>query len=58
MPNVYRAVGALASRRVQDALQMSQVVEADEGLVGRPEHFALFETLVREAERERVLQAA
>jgi putative glutamine amidotransferase len=29
-----------------------------EGLVGRPEHLALFETLVREAGRERVLQAA
>jgi len=29
-----------------------------EGLIGRPEHFALFETLVREAGRERVLQAA
>jgi hypothetical protein len=35
MPNVYRAVGAIASRRIQDALQMSQVVEADESLVGR-----------------------
>ena len=29
-----------------------------EGLVGHPEHLALFETLVREAGRERVLQAA
>ena len=29
-----------------------------EGLVGRPEHIALFETLVREAGRSNVLQAA
>ena len=29
-----------------------------EGLVGRPEHLALFETLVREAGRSGVLQAA
>ena len=35
MPNVYRAGGAIASRRDQDALQIPQVVEADEGLVGQ-----------------------
>ena len=29
-----------------------------EGLVGRPEHLALFETLVRESGRADVLQAA
>jgi hypothetical protein len=35
MPNVYRAADVIAPRRVHEALEMPQVVDGDEGLVGR-----------------------
>ena len=36
MPNVYRAVGVIVPRRVHEALEVPQVADGDEGLVGRP----------------------